>query len=90
MVNHCSNPNCCKPLHYLREGRIYVFDVPDTTSPAAKNGLYPRHMEHFWLCGPCSSKYFLERSAEVGIRVVPKAGNQRREPARVVSTVLAS
>ena len=28
MVNHCSNPQCAKPLHYLRDGRIFVFDVP--------------------------------------------------------------
>jgi hypothetical protein len=28
MMNHCANPQCAKPLHYLREGRIFVFDVP--------------------------------------------------------------
>jgi hypothetical protein len=71
MVNHCANPQCCKPLHYLREGRVYVFDV---TRPVAGNGARTaRRMEHFWLCGPCSEAYFLEQVEDRTVRISARA-----------------
>jgi hypothetical protein len=72
MVNHCANPQCCKPLHYLREGRVYVFDV---TRPAANGERTPRRMEHFWLCGACSEIYLLEQVEDRTVRISarPKA-----------------
>ena len=27
MISHCANPECHRPLHYLRGGRVYRFDV---------------------------------------------------------------
>ena len=69
MVNHCANPQCCKPLHYLREGRVYVFDV---TRPAAAGERMPRRMEHFWLCGACSETYFLEQVEDRTVRIVSR------------------
>jgi hypothetical protein len=69
MVNHCANPQCCKPLHYLREGRVYVFDV---TRPAAVGERMPRRMEHFWLCGACSEMYFLEQVEDRTVRIVAR------------------
>jgi hypothetical protein len=89
MVNHCSNPACNKPLHYLREGRIFVFDVIDPKSSAPPNGRYPHHMEHFWLCGQCSETLLLEKSAEMGIRVLPRAAKERR-PSNQASSVSAA
>ena len=72
MVNHCANPQCCKPLHYLREGRVYVFDV---TRPVANGERTPRRMEHFWLCGACSEVYLLEQGEDRTVRISarPKA-----------------
>jgi hypothetical protein len=95
MVNHCSNPKCNKTLHYLREGRIYVFDIVDTKSPGCPDGSYPHHMEHYWLCGPCSETLLLEQSSEMGIRLLPKASQERRAAkvslsAKDSSVVLAS
>jgi hypothetical protein len=70
MVNHCANPQCCKPLHYLREGRVYVFDV---TRPASANSeRTARRMEHFWLCGVCSEAYFLEQVEDRTVRLSPR------------------
>jgi hypothetical protein len=70
MVNHCANPQCCKPLHYLREGRVYVFDV---TGPATgTNDRAARRMEHFWLCGGCSESYFLEQVEDRSVRISPR------------------
>ncbi len=66
MVNHCANPECGKPLHYLREGRVYVFDVTRYASSVADRG---RRMEHYWVCGICSNTYLLEQTAHDGVRI---------------------
>jgi hypothetical protein len=71
MVNHCANPQCCKPLHYLREGRVYVFDV--TRSVPGTNERVARRMEHFWLCGSCSESYVLEQVEDRTVRITPRA-----------------
>ncbi len=69
MVSHCANPKCAKPLHYLREGRIVVFDV--AAGEADGNGKRSQRMEHYWLCGECSKTLEMEQSPE-GVRVVPR------------------
>jgi hypothetical protein len=68
MVDHCANSKCAKPLHYLREGRIFVFEVEDKTD---SNGKRTRRLEHYWLCGPCAQTFILERKQE-GIHLVEK------------------
>lgn len=72
MVNYCSNPMCKKPLHYLREGRIYVFDLPRPKGPQSGKSLPTHPLQHFWLCGPCSRKFFLEQADDRNVRIVPK------------------
>lgn len=67
MVNHCANPKCAKPLHYLREGRIFVFDV----AAGEADGKRSRRMEHYWLCGECAQTMAMQQSIE-GVRVVPR------------------
>jgi hypothetical protein len=62
MVNNCANPKCGKPLHYLREGRVFVFDVPDQF--AAAGGKKTRRIEHFWLCGECSRTMEMQQSKD--------------------------
>jgi hypothetical protein len=69
MLNSCANPQCAKPLHYLREGRIFVFDAVAT--PDAGDGRKAHRMEHFWLCGACSATMLLEKT-RTGVRVVDK------------------
>jgi len=71
MVNHCANPGCGKPLHYLREGRIYVFDtsVGSPTPPGEKR---ERHLEHWWLCGDCAQSLMLVQDPQGWIRVLTK------------------
>lgn len=76
MVKHCANPNCCKPLHYLREGRIFVFDTKDNDG----NGSI-RQLEHFWLCGACSQTLRLEKTQQ-GVQAVMKREVQVRVPIR--------
>ncbi len=70
MVSNCANPKCAKPLHYLREGKIFVFDViVDSAGDASRRS---RRMEHYWLCGVCSQTMVMEQSPE-GVRVIPRS-----------------
>jgi hypothetical protein len=72
MVNNCANPKCGKPLHYLREGRIFIFDLPDQIS--AVSGKKTRRIEHFWLCGECSRTLEMQQSKDrVQVFVRPKS-----------------
>jgi len=76
MVSNCANPQCAKPLHYLREGRVFVFDVQDQFDNRAgeKHG---HHLEHYWLCGACAQLFHVQRERENGIRLVPRQSVQR-------------
>jgi hypothetical protein len=65
MVKSCANPKCAKPLHYLREGRIFVFDAGGDSDESI------HRMEHFWLCGECSRTMRLVKTNQ-GVRVVTK------------------
>jgi hypothetical protein len=70
MVSHCANPGCGKPLHYLREGRIYVFDASvGSTRPGAKR---ERRLEHWWLCGVCAETLILAQDSQGWIRILAK------------------
>jgi hypothetical protein len=89
MVNHCANPECCKPLHYLRDGRIFVFDVPDPLAQV-KGGKIVRRMEHFWLCGDCSESFTLEQSSEKTVRLSPRPARHRHAPVAIRPTAIAS
>ena len=73
MVNQCANSRCGKELHYLREGRIFVFDLPDPDVPVPAPGGRARRLQHFWLCGSCSETMVLEQTSETQIRVAPKS-----------------
>ena len=73
MVNQCANPKCGKPLHYLREGRIFLFDLPDTNIPVAVPGGRTHRLKHFWLCARCSETMVMEQTKDMQIRVAVKA-----------------
>jgi uncharacterized protein YcsI (UPF0317 family) len=72
MVSQCANPKCGKPLHYLREGRIFVFDLPDTDTPGA-TASRARRLQYFWLCGFCSESLVLKQAENLEIHVALKA-----------------
>lgn len=73
MVKNCANPQCAKPLHYLREGRVFVFEAKVSSEHGSMHQL-----EHYWLCGECSRTLRLEKTLN-GIRVVPKRSFPQRE-----------
>lgn len=83
MVNSCANPKCAKPLHYLREGRVFVFD-------AESDGDSQIHrMEHYWLCGVCSQTMRLEKAGH-GVRIVMKPTMRMRQTVEEIRQPLAS
>jgi hypothetical protein len=82
MVNHCANPHCSKPLHYLREGRIYMFEVPNPAA-ATSDGKAVRRVEHFWLCGACSERFMLQQDSDTGVTITPKPIRYRHGPSPV-------
>lgn len=67
MVDHCANPVCHKPLHYLREGKVFLFSRKSNKSDGA--GL-PDRLEHFWLCGTCSKEWTLATDGHEGVKLV--------------------
>ncbi len=83
MVNNCANPKCNKPLHYLRDGRVFVFEVASARIGA--DGKRLRHIEHYWLCGDCSPSMIVECAADSGVSVRAK----KTQPP-TLSTALAS
>lgn len=70
MVSNCANPDCGKPLLYLRDGRIYVFDT--TAGAIGSDGKHERRLEHYWLCGACAKTLVLVQDAQGSIHILSK------------------
>jgi hypothetical protein len=76
MISNCANPGCGKPLVYLREGRVFIFEVSAGNSDASGKRL--RRLEHFWLCGACSQILTLTHDVE-GVHIVSRPAIRDRE-----------
>jgi hypothetical protein len=89
MVDYCANPLCMKPLHYLREGTIFIFEIADSEEvPGPMKG---HRLEHYWLCGDCSANHKLERTPEKELRLTPKRSlRHARKPVEITEGLLAS
>ena len=76
MLSKCANPSCSTPLVYLREGKIFMMEAAPSGKKAAQSiVIRPKpvnRVEHFWLCGPCSSSMTLVFDREQGVQVVEK------------------
>jgi len=78
MLSKCANPSCSTPLIYLREGKIFV--VEHGPQPRVQQGpmlVTGTHLEHFWLCGPCSVEMTIIYDQNKGVIVVPKSHARR-------------
>jgi hypothetical protein len=75
VLSKCANPRCSTPFHYFREGRIVILrenTLPYTLQKPREERRRPSHnVEHFWLCGPCSSQYEITLNREGAISVIP-------------------
>lgn len=74
MVSHCANPSCNKPLHYLREGKVFLFSGKNGSKQNSKT---LQMMEHYWLCGKCAREWTLTMDEEHGVQLEPR--KQRRQ-----------
>ena len=75
MLSKCANPSCSKPLIYLREGKIFMLEARLEKPSGPNQRKAPgnvRQIEHFWLCGACSSQMTLVFDKVHGIQVRPK------------------
>ena len=76
MISHCANANCAKPLLYLREGRIFVFDFPDHQAES-NHGKSQNRMGHYWICGDCAEQFTLRQNSVFEVELCPKEPGTR-------------
>ncbi len=86
MVNHCANPICHKPLHYLREGKVFLFSHEN----AARDPKLPQRMEHYWLCGICCKEWTLIADGKEGVKLLRTRRKRFRASYAVASAAPAS
>lgn len=76
MLAKCANPSCSTPLVYLREGKIFMVESPQSPlnliGPLPAKSKAVNRVEHFWLCGPCSSEMTLTYDRQRGVEIVRK------------------
>jgi hypothetical protein len=78
MVSNCANPKCAVPLRYLRDGRLFQFEVRALSSvknefrDAAPKRRPLRQVWHYWLCGACSSTMTLQFDQVRGLKIMPR------------------
>ncbi len=70
MLAKCVNPACSRPLHYLRDGRIFHVE---REAPSADSGKLSHHVEHFWLCGECCRSMTVLFDPKNGVQGVPRS-----------------
>lgn len=72
MVGECANPDCGAPFRYLRDGRLFAFELSGRSSSEAEKGTADhRCVEHFWLCGQCASTLTLVLEPNRGVVTRP-------------------
>jgi|GraSoiStandDraft_26_1057304.scaffolds.fasta_scaffold198285_1 hypothetical protein len=77
MISNCANPACATPLRYLRDGRLFQFEVKALaanradTVPGQGKKTVSRQVWHYWLCGQCSASMTLEFDGREGLKVIP-------------------
>jgi len=78
-----------KPLHYLREGTVYIFEIVESaTTDGNRKG---HRLEHYWLCGDCSAHHKLERTPGKELRLAPKQSLRYvRRPVEIAERRIAS
>lgn len=67
MVNHCANPACNKQLHYLRDGKVFLFSAKKSLE---KSSNFPYRLEHYWLCGACAKQWTLSMDGNNEVKLV--------------------
>lgn len=75
MVNHCANPACKKQLHYLRDGKVFLFSTKKSSEKSSK---LPYRLEHYWLCGDCAKLWTLSMDGDCEVKLVENSRKRAR------------
>jgi len=65
MFSQCANPDCGVEFDY-REGRLFRFHKNHAPGEPPPN---THSVQHFWLCGECSSRFTLEYREDTGVLI---------------------
>ncbi len=74
MLSKCANPACNSRFQYLREGKLFQFEVyPPGVQPGLQlvGKIPPPKVERFWLCSHCASRMTLALEQQQKVIVVP-------------------
>ncbi len=79
MLSKCANPACSTPFQYLREGKLFQIEteLPQASGIHLVGKRSGRKVEHFWLCGPCSTQMTLGFQNGKGVITLPLSGTTR-------------
>jgi len=94
MVGKCANPDCSSRLHYLRDGKLFKFEIRNPTGPcrdvpvAICRNRPARANVFFWLCQDCCSRLSVSFEPRTGVRIVPL--RHSRERRKQDSSILAN
>jgi hypothetical protein len=90
MVSNCANPACATPLRYLRDGRLFQFEIKAVAVPgangdeaAARKRKTSRQVWHYWLCGRCAASVTLKFDGQHGLRLIPLPPTSAQYPAAI-------
>ncbi len=79
MLSKCANPACPAPFLYLRQGKLFRWDIAALAAGGQASAVDsemkkpPRRVEFFWLCNDCAAVMTLAYEKNVGIRTKPLA-----------------
>ena len=86
MLSHCVNPNCNKPLHYLREGKVFLFSRKNSSKQSSNPF---QLLEHYWLCGECARNWTVTMDDEHGVQLSARKSRRFRKTYRRNSPLVA-
>src|SRR5689334_18579295 len=77
MLTKCANPLCSRPLHYLRDGKVYRVEIKEEmqengSNPFLVSSRRKSNLQHYWLCGDCMITMTLHFDERGNLSVVPK------------------
>ena len=79
MLSQCANPKCNKELHYLREGKVFLFSPNNSSKQPSKTF---QLLKHYWLCGECARNWTLAMDSENGVQLSEKKPRRFRNTYR--------
>ena len=73
MLSKCANPECSAHFLYLRQGKLFRFEVESARVglAASKVGKILVHTEYFWLCDECVRTMTVVHRGACGVSVIP-------------------